>query len=72
MPRLNGALIILEDNFYIVMKGSSYNRSANDCRTRIRFVPDCVQAEDTGDVEIIRNLKRGSWVDVGNPINSIS
>ena len=38
MPRLESGLIVLEDNFYEIMKDSSYDRGVENCRARRRMM----------------------------------
>ena len=72
MPRLDSGFIVLEDNFYEVMKGSSYYRGAKNCRDRKRKILDGVRLENTRDVVIVSKLQWGCGVDIGDTINSIS
>ena len=38
MPRLESGLIVLGDNFYEIMKDSSYDRGVENCRARRRMM----------------------------------
>lgn len=53
VPRLDGILIVLENNFKEVMEGSRQDRSAKICGTISRQALDGVETKDAGDIEII-------------------
>ena len=65
MPRLQGFLVVLENNFNEI-------RYREECRA-FRWSPlDRIHTEDFGDVKIIRKLQRGIRINVGDPVNSVS
>lgn len=72
MPRLDRGLIVLEDNFNVVMKSCWNDRGAKLCGSaRSWCVLDGIQIEDAGNVKPVGKLQWGGRVRIGDPINSI-
>lgn len=72
MPRLNGGLVVLEDDFNEVVEGGIDNGGAEDCRAWSGRVLDGVEVKYTRNFEIISELQWGGWINVGDPVNCIS
>lgn len=72
MIRLNGFLVVLEDNFSEVMKREVKDRSAKNNWTRWRIVLDFVQLKHSRNVVKISNLQWSVWVYVRDLIYSIT
>lgn len=73
MPRLDSGLIVLEDEFYVVMKSSRNDGYTKLCGgARSWFVLDRVIIEDAGNVVPVGKLQWSGWIHVGDSINSIS
>lgn len=73
MPRLDRGLIVLEDNFNVVMKSCWNDRGAKLCGSaRSWCVLDGIQIEDAGNVKPVGKLQWGGRVRIGDRSLSFS
>lgn len=74
MHRLHGFCRVLEDDFHEIMKCNIEYRSAKKCIAKWSSlgVLDGVETEDAGNVVVVRQLQWRWWIDIGDPIKSIS
>lgn len=72
MPRLNGVLVVLEDNFDKVMESGVNNGGAEECRARSGRVLDGVKAKNTRNFVKIGEFQWGAWINIRDPVNSVS
>ena len=56
MPRLESGLIVLGDNFYEIMKDSSYDRGVENCKARRRMMVMMMKEKKIGEDQEIRGV----------------